>query len=441
MHLVRQVYRNVQENLSGKHPKVYRQVHAGSEVATIALPKQIPGLDGEYEKLNDIGIIRQILLYPPLIYDPPMNKRRGMFKEIKINPLEKIDINAKEWLCYPAKVCDVLIHVYFHETFYELGFGLCNLFELAEEEDLEKQPDAIYLYGAPEGSLDGLAEFNTVYYKDKEKNMLVGAVPRDDEFGYFGYLKKMILTLHNIKKIEQNIMPYHGAFYQISLKGNIKVKVLMIGDSGAGKSESLEALRFLGSEKIRDLTIIADDMGSIIIEDDGTIRGLGTETGAFLRLDDLQTGYAFEQLDRAIITNPSKVNARIVIPITDFETITEGREIDYILYANNYEEVDEEHKIIESFDNAEDALKVFREGAVMSKGTTNTTGLVHSYFANVFGPPQNREAHDKIVDRYFQEFFKKGIFVGQIRTRLGVKGMENDGPIEAAKALLSIIEK
>ncbi len=312
---------------------------------------------------------------------------------------------------------------------------------MAEEEDLEKQPDAIYLYGAPEGSLDGLAEFNTVYYKDKEKNMLVGAVPRDDEFGYFGYLKKMILTLHNIKKIEQNIMPYHGAFYQISLKGNIKVKVLMIGDSGAGKSESLEALRFLGSEKIRDLTIIADDMGSIIIEDDGTIRGLGTETGAFLRLDDLQTGYAFEQLDRAIITNPSKVNARIVIPITDFETITEGREIDIILYANNYEEVDEEHKIIEAFDNAEDALRVFREGAVMSKGTTNTTGLVHSYFANVFGPPQNREAHDKIVDRYFEEFFKKGIFVGQIRTRLGIKGMENDGPIEAAKALLSIIEK
>ena len=34
------------------------------------------------------------------------------------------------------------------------------------------------------------------------------------------------------------------------------------------------------------------------------------------------------------------------------------------------------------------ALDIFREGAVMSKGTTTSSGLVHSYFANIFGPPE-----------------------------------------------------
>ncbi len=39
MNLVRGTYRDVQENLSGKHPRIYRQVSAGAEVAAIALPK------------------------------------------------------------------------------------------------------------------------------------------------------------------------------------------------------------------------------------------------------------------------------------------------------------------------------------------------------------------------------------------------------------------
>ncbi len=36
-------------------------------------------------------------------------------------------------------------------------------------------------------------------------------------------------------------------------------------------------------------------------------------------------------------------------------------------------------------------LDIFREGAVMSKGTTTSSGLVHSYFANIFGPPEYKD--------------------------------------------------
>ena len=68
--------------------------------------------------------------------------------------------------------------------------------------------------------------------------------------------------------------------------------VLVIGDSGAGKSETLEALRGIIGDQVEELMIVADDMGSIDQLPDGRIVGYGTEIGAFVRLDDLQKGYA-----------------------------------------------------------------------------------------------------------------------------------------------------
>jgi hypothetical protein len=251
----------------------------------------------------------------------------------------------------------------------------------------------------------------------------------------------MMLTLHNTIKMKKGLLPFHGSFFQLGLKGNKKVNIMMMGDSGAGKSETLEALRLLGNEKIKDITIIADDMGSIVHEKDGSIKAYGTEIGAFLRLDDLQTGYAFEQIDRAIITNPSRVNARITIPITDFDTISEGTKIDMLLYANNYEKVDENTNFLDFFKTPEEAWEVFRSGAVMSKGTTETTGIVNVYFCNVFGAAQNPDLYDEISKKYFKLFYEKGVKVGTVRTLLGVPGNEKDGPMKAATALLEYIEK
>ena len=75
----------------------------------------------------------------------------------------------------------------------------------------------------------------------------------------------------------------------------------------------------------------------------------------------------------------------------------------------------------------------------MSKGTTTSTGLVHSYFANIFGPPEYKTVHEKIASKYFLSFFKNNVFVGQMRTRLGIPGYESTGPKEAAMELLKII--
>jgi hypothetical protein len=236
-------------------------------------------------------------------------------------------------------------------------------------------------------------------------------------------------------------LPYHGAMVNIAIRGKGSYSVLIMGDTGAGKSETLEALRTVAGEDVQEMIIIADDMGSLDILPDGSLKGYGTETGAFVRLDDLQPGFAFGQIDRTIIMSPSQVNARVVIPVTTFEEVMRGYLPDLILYANNYETVDAEHPIVERFDNPESALAVFRAGAVMSKGTTTTVGLVGTYFANVFGPEQYQEMHDPLAREYFKAFFERNIYVGQLRTCLGMSGCERSGPEAAARALLETLKE
>ena len=339
-HLVRSTYRDLQESVTGTHPRIYRQVRAAAEVAAIALPKDAAYPAAIYRKLNDIAVIRQILIYPPLIFNPPMNKRSGVFERVDKNPLEGLQLSSKDWLCYPAKVGPLLIMIYFSLKFAELGFSLCNLFELADEKDLQGRPDAAYLFGVPEKDFPALGKGQTIFYDDEKNDMLIGAVPECDEFGYFGYLKKMTLTLHNIVMMKRGRLPFHGAMVSLRIHEREPMTVLIMGDTGAGKSESLEAFRQIGKDEIEEITIIADDMGSLNGAQNGHILGYGTETGAFIRLDDLQTGYAFGQIDRTIIMSPDQTNARVILPVTTYQTIMRGVPVDLVLYANNYEPVD-----------------------------------------------------------------------------------------------------
>ena len=439
-HLVRSTYRDVQENITGNHPRIYRQVRAGAEIATIAMPKTIDFPQPVYQKLNDISVIRQVLIYPPLIFNPPMNKRTGSFERVDQNPLDFIDLNKDEWLCYPAKVGSLLIMVYFSMTFFELGFALCNLFELADDEDLKRQPDAVYLFGVPEKDFPNIGKSQTIFYDDNSPNGILAAVaPDNPKYGYFGYLKKMILTLHNIKMMKMGRLPYHGAMVNLAIRDKGNFCVLIVGDTGAGKSETLEALRSVAGEEVQEITIIADDMGSLEERPDGSIVGYGTETGAFVRLDDLQPGFAFGQIDRTIIMSPAQVNARVVLPVTTYENVIKGYTPDLILYANNYDPIDEQHPILERFETPEQAIEVFKAGAVMSKGTTSTTGLVKTYYANIFGPEQYPDLHEPLAQAFFKKFFERNIFVGQMRTRLGLSGEERSGPEASARALLEAL--
>ena len=248
----------------------------------------------------------------------------------------------------------------------------------------------------------------------------------------------MLLTLHNIKKLEEGSLPIHGAMVNIVLRNGKESNIVIMGDSGAGKSESLEAFRTLNQKYIKHMRIVFDDMGFLKIENDGKIKGYGTEIGAFVRVDDLDSGYAFEQLDRGIFTNPDKINARVTIPISTYEIISKGYEVDILLYANNYEDSD---KKIKFYDNVDESIQIFEDGARKAKGTTSEKGLVKSYFANPFGAVQERETNEKLVRIYFKKMFDLGVQVGEINTSLAVDGKEKDGPRNAAEELFELINQ
>jgi hypothetical protein len=437
--LVRDLYRDVAENITGGRPRIYRQVAAGAEVGVYAVKHKWPAPARYRELLAGIPFVRQLLMYPPLLLDPPTNTRTGVFSEVAENPLEGLRLDPEEWLCYPALVGRLVVFAYIHQRFAGLGLSLANLFEIASDHEIAAGPDAVFLYGVPAGSLARFGELPTVFHDDRASRLLVAAVPQEDRFGYFGYLKKMMLTLHNVAAMDRGHLPFHGAYTRIALDDGTTANVLLIGDTATGKSETLEALRTAADARLRELRIIADDMGSLEVGADGRLLGYGSEIGAFVRLDDLQRGFAFGQLDRSIIMSPSRVNARVVLPVTSLEDVLHGYPVDYLLYANNYEAVDEARPVVERYADAEAALAVFRRGAAMSKGTTTATGLTETYFANPFGAVQRADQHETLARATFAAAFKAGVYVGQLRTQLALPGAESAGPAAAARALLDLI--
>ncbi len=76
----------------------------------------------------------------------------------------------------------------------------------------------------------------------------------------------------------------------------------------------------------------------------------------------------------------------------------------------------------------------------MSKGTTTTTGLVHSFYANIFGPAQYPELQERLAQNFYQAMFASGVYVGELRTQLAIPGMERKGPELAAQELLKAIQ-
>lgn len=427
--LVLKVYRSIEESL-GKKDKVLRQITAGVN-AGLTVTHMRPFLPYEYRNLDEIPFIESVVIHPPFITHSKRNKRDGVFPEMKTNPIEDKKFDADSWFCYPAKVGDLLCFVYFNTKFMAQGVTLCNLFDLADEEEYRnRKPDLIYVYGYEDG------EMNQAFYQDESNNMIVALLSANDEFDYFGYMKKMCLTLHNIQKINNRELPVHGAMVQMTLHNGETKNIVVMGDSGAGKSETIEQIKVYGAAYITDLKTIYDDMGVLSLDEKGKVKTSGTEIGAFVRLDDLDAGYSFKELDRSVFMNPDKVNARIVIPITDYKDVVAKHDVDMFLYANNYEEGGE---ALHFFDNVDEALTVFRAGNRMAKGTTTEYGLVGSYFANPFGPVQRREQTEPLLQEYFKRMFKQGVKVGQLRTRLGIKGNEHNGPKEAAIAILKYL--
>ena len=87
----------------------------------------------------------------------------------------------------------------------------------------------------------------------------------------------------------------------------------------------------------------------------------------------------------------------------------------------------------------EKAITVFEDGACKAKGTTTEKGLVKSYFANPFGPVQERAETEVLVRSYFKDMRDAGVKIGEMHTSLAIEGKTKDGPREAAEELFTLI--
>jgi len=433
--LAREAYRRIEHNLRGSWPRVYRQVPAGANMSLLVERINWLNPGGLYEQLNAIRMVRLALLVPPVTLYPRRTKRQGKFVQTFEHPLEGVQLDPQQWLCIPLQVGELHFLFYFDREYLSLAMSLVNLFELSGHDEARSKPDAVVLFGLPP---EAMGHDLTHFYIDEGTNTVVGAVVKSEEVDYFGYCKKMTLTLHNVIMMRRGRLPLHGAMCHVGLRQGRKFNVVIVGDSGAGKSETLEAFRELADEHISDMTIIFDDMGSLQLSPAGLL-GYGTEIGAFVRLDDLSPGYAFGHFDRSIFMNPDRGNARVVVPLTEYREVIAGYPVDLLLYANNYEHVTEDAPVVDFFPTPEAALEVFRSGYRAAKGTTDERGLVRTYFANPFGPDQLRDLHEPLARQYFEGAFERGVKVGQVRTRLGIEGWEREGPLEAAKALFKLV--
>ncbi len=431
--LVLKVYRAIEENLMGTSNNVHRQLNAGINAGLI-LKQYEKLLPPEYELLNNVHFIKSVVITAPFIMYPKRNTRSGIFPEVFSNPFKNLKINQTHLFCYPAKVGESLAFIYFHRDFMNHGLALANLFELAKPAEYEnKKVDLVLLFGV---RTTKKAQDNCFYY-DQANDLCLGVVNNSEDNDYFGYMKKMLLTIHNVKMIDQGYLPVHGAMVKIMMKNGKEATVVIIGDSGTGKSESLEAFRLLSGKYLKEMKIIFDDMGTFKLINQ-QVYGYGTETGAFVRLDDLDNGYAFNELDRAIFMNPHQINARLLFPVSTYETITKGEKVDIVLYANNYQDSKE---TIQLFADLEAAKSCFVNGKRKAKGTTSEEGIVNSYFANPFGPVQRKSKTDKIIDQMFKALFDNNVLVGEVYTKLGIKGYEQLGPKEVAIKLFEWINK
>lgn len=437
--MVLDLYRNIHFNVTGKSVSIYRQLPSGAQVAFLTDKFEFDrGVKSKNDSLYKVPYVWEAIFEPPVIFYTQSSKRDGIFPVKDKRILQKFYLDCDEWFAIPVKVGRLLSIVYVQKEFLALGAGLFNLFEMATPEEFTKQkPDAVVFFG-----LDGalFEDDEKLGFVAKEDDVYYGLLPDTAEIDYFGYMKKMMLTLHNVIQIEKKAMPVHGAFAKIRVGGRKSANIMLIGDSGAGKSETLEAINKLPKELACDFDILIDDMGSLHFNKEGELMAVGTEIGAFVRLDDLQPGYAYSTMDRSIFMNPNIVNARVIVPQMSYEEISKSTRVDFVFYINNYEEISESAPAIELFNDLDQAYAVFSEGKRMAKGTTGEVGITTTYFANPFGAVQLKDEHEKIAKKTFKKMQETGVQIGMIRTQLGIPGYEQNGPFQAAQALIQFID-
>ena len=231
--LIISTYRAFQEKIQGYKNKVYRQLQAGTNASMILRDVKWDMPSG-YETLKGIPFVDSILLRTPLLLHPEGTKRYGSFILSDVNAFNQLKLNRHEWFCYPAKVGELLIFIYVHFDFSFSGITNANLFELASPSEIvNRKPDGIVLFG-----LDDKTEESTYSY-DSTNDFWVAKVPYMTKIEYYGYMKKMVLTMHNAIMMKKKWLPIDGSMIFI-LKVELQLVLYLWGIQVQGNQRRLK---------------------------------------------------------------------------------------------------------------------------------------------------------------------------------------------------------
>lgn len=416
-------YRFFYEAINMKHQINYRELPAGFN-SGILLNNSNYNLPQDYSFLNKIKSVETIVTRPPFMINTLQNKRKGFFYSLN-NKVKEFNINENDYLNVLIKINHKRGIINIHKDYLYYIPALANLFEFDSLNSFNNEISFIVFFGAK------VENKEPYFYNDN--NLYIGVCPYGEDIDYFGYLKKTILTLYNLINIDNKILPIHGAGVELTLSNNKKYNLCFLGDSGAGKSETLEAIKKLNDKRVLQVKTIFDDMGSFEIKNNEVIMN-GSEIGAFVRYDDLDKGYPLKSVDRAIYLNIDTINSRTVIPIIDYLTTCKDFKVDYFFLTDNF--TDSMDGIL-FYKDINLALNEFKKGERKAKGTTHETGIVSSYFANPFGPTQKQNEVELFIKDYFNKMNENKVKIGRLFSRLSID--PEQGPLLAAKKLIDVL--
>ncbi len=366
---------------------LFRDLDSTTKIQILAVPGHfMKNLPTSLSRLGSLKVTISAEVQTGIDYRTPKNKRTEPFVRLQESSLGLDQLQADDWIAMPLNVGGSLILACIHKSKgnREMEPGMLNLFPLAEIDEIEnRKPDALFFFGAPDTTKDDFG-----FARDEVSDTLIGIVPSDPEFQYFGYVKKPVLTLANTLAIEKGELPLHCACERYTVRF----------DSD-------------GKPYIDDINVKADDMGSVRMEEDasGETRILfrGTETGAFACLDGFSGDTRKHMEGREVGYNKgSNDNARVIVPVTTAEEVQRDDELDYLFYVNNYDLKAEHESTIEE-KNVDKFIDIIRKGERVAAGSTGTRrgGREISYWANPF--PLLVDTDGKVLDSELYEKFSE----------------------------------
>ena len=364
---------------------VSRSHDASPNVTAAEISGHYGNIPSSYAKLAHTNLTVTADIKTGVHYDTSVNKRAFPFYELDHNPLNLDIFNPEDWVAVPLSVGKWLIIAYIHKSrgCIEMEPGLLNLFPFykIDKSFVGKKPDGIFFFGFPGAPKEDLG-----FYHDKKNDLLIGMVPQFPEYGYFGYCKKPILTLHNVLAIVKGDFPLHCGCNRYVV--------------GFDK-ETDEPF-------ISEIFIKADDMGKAEFHkgEDNVVRlkFFGTEIGAFACLDGFSEQAKMQLIGREIGYNASAgTNARQIVPVAEENEVSTGSDLDLLLYINNYDLKKPGETMVDTSMSVDVAMKHFHDGRRCAAGSTQTGrgGTEISYWANPF--PLLKDNDGKILHKELYE--------------------------------------